>query len=469
MQLYRDVENVRPLPGDEEYRDLGFRPPTLRELWRALNAPRGVDGVAVRYASLTMLVFYVIAIFVRPAPSPLAIWVRSALCIYIGIAVVFGPRFTWRALRLYTVGLALTLNFATGSVVLMRDPVPGDLAVLAMTMFAPMVFLQTAVDVLIAGAILGASAILVVAFAVPAGASVSLLVLFGALVTGALTALVLILFRDRVSVSTTWWQDACTRERALREFAEGAAPQLGETVVARELAARLRHTFGTGHCAIVVPDAHGAPRTLATAGLWQGSEPDADALNRLLAALADRNPLVQVGEVDTALPWASPGGTLVALPIVLDDVVSGAIVLSAIHSGRSARKSGCSGAPWRRRCARRSIRRACSRACRRRCERAVGVHQHHVARAALAAARDPRLQPRCSPTAAGAAGRRRAHARQRPRVAAVAREHARRGAPRGRQDAPCSRASSAAASSSTSCARASAPARSGDHGVRCGG
>ena len=67
------------MPGDEEHRDLGFRPPTLRELWRALNAPRGVDGAAVRYASLTMLVFYVIAIFVRPAPGPLAIWVRCRL------------------------------------------------------------------------------------------------------------------------------------------------------------------------------------------------------------------------------------------------------------------------------------------------------------------------------------------------------------------------------------------------------
>jgi type IV secretory pathway VirB2 component (pilin) len=64
-----------------------------------------------------MLVFYVIAIFVRPAPGPLAIWVRIALCVYVGIGVVFGPRFTWRALRLYTVGLAVTLNLATGSVV----------------------------------------------------------------------------------------------------------------------------------------------------------------------------------------------------------------------------------------------------------------------------------------------------------------------------------------------------------------
>jgi hypothetical protein len=110
--------------------------------------------------------------------------VRSALCIYRHRRR--SGRGSRRALRLYTVGLALTLNFATGSVVLMRDPVPGDLAVLAMTMFAPMVFLQTAVDVLIAGAILGASAILVGAFAVPAGTSVSLLVLFGALLTGAL-------------------------------------------------------------------------------------------------------------------------------------------------------------------------------------------------------------------------------------------------------------------------------------------
>ncbi len=329
MQLYRGVENVRPLPGDEEHRDLGFRPPTLRELWRALNATRGVDGAVVRYASLTLLVFYVLASFLRPAPGPAVIWVRAAVCVYIGVAVLLGPRFTWRALRLYTVGLVLSLNLATGAAVLMRAAVPGDLAVLALGMFAPTVFLQTAVDVLIVTGVVGVSVLVVVAVAVPANGSVAILVLFGALLTGGVTAMVLISFRDRISVSTAWWQDACTRERALREFAEGAAPQLGEGVVARGLAARLRHAFGTGHCAIIVADGSGPPRTLASAGLWSGPEPDAGALSELLASLADRQPSVRSVVADEVLPWARPGGTVVALPIVIDDAVSGAVVLSA--------------------------------------------------------------------------------------------------------------------------------------------
>ncbi|MFN8641523.1 MAG: hypothetical protein U0802_07660 [Candidatus Binatia bacterium] len=60
------------------------------------------------------------------------------------------------------------------------------------------------------------------------------------------------------------------RASALREFGEGAAPQLGEAVVARELATRLHHAFATGHCALVARGDPGAPCVLATAGRWGG-------------------------------------------------------------------------------------------------------------------------------------------------------------------------------------------------------
>lgn len=323
------LEMPPPPPRMDEPREPGIRPRATRDLWRALNAARAVDGVAVRYASLTLLVCYVAGALLRPMPGyPSAFWVRAAVGVYIAIGVAFGPRFNWRALRYFTVGLALILNLATGSLVLLREPVRGDLAVLAMLMFAPTVFLQTGVDVLAVVAVLAAGIAAVVALA-PTFSSTVVIVLPGALLTGAVTALVLILFRDRISVSTAWWQDACARERALREFGEGAAPQLGEAVVARELAARLRHAFGTGHCAIVARDPGGRVQVLAAAGLWNGPAPDEAALGELLRALGDRQPLLRAPPADAGLPWTVAGGTLVALPVVLDDVVAGAIVLSA--------------------------------------------------------------------------------------------------------------------------------------------
>lgn len=312
--------------------ELGLRLSASRDLWRALNETRWVDGAAVRIASLALLGFYLTGTVLRPMPEqPIAGWVRGAVCAYIGIGVLFGARFDWRALRWFTVGLALALNLATAALILLRGPVRGDLAVLALSMFAPTVFLQTGRDVIAVTMVLAAGIAAVLAAGAPATPAAVATVLYGALLTGAVTALVLILFRDRVSTSTAWWQEACARERALREFSEGIAPQLGDAVVARELAGRLRQAFGGGHCAIVSSDASGAPRLLADAGPWTGPEPSRDTLTDLLTRLGDRQPLLlrRVGDADVGLPWSTAGGTVVAFPLVFDDVVDGAVVLSA--------------------------------------------------------------------------------------------------------------------------------------------
>jgi signal transduction histidine kinase len=322
------VDSTPPLAPNG--RDPALRP-ALAGMWRALNAPRPVDGAMVRYACLTLLTYYVVAALLRPMPGePLAFWMRGAVSLYVIAGAVLGPRLGWRGLRVFTVGLALLLNVVTGTLALLRGPVPADLAVVALSMFAPTVFLQTAGDVLLVVVALSLGAAVLLTVWLPAAIGTAAIVLGGALLAGALTALVLILFRDRVSVSTAWWQEACARERMLREFTEVAAPQLGESVVARELATRLRSAFGTGHCAIVAADSEAGPRLLATAGLWSGSAPDAEALRALLASVADHQPLLLHQVVDdTRLPWSTAGGTLVALPIVLDDQMGGAVVLSA--------------------------------------------------------------------------------------------------------------------------------------------
>ena len=203
-----------------------FQPMPWRSLWRVLNAPRDIDASAMRAACLGLLVFYVGSALLRPAHDPAITWIRLAVCAYIAFGALLAARVTWTALRAYTVGLALIIPISTAAIALLRGGQSGDLALLALALFGPAVFLQTAADVaaLVVGLGLAAGAF-IAAFppaGVPAGAAG--IVVTGALVAGAITALVLIAFRARVSESTRWWQEACARERALREFGEQAPP-----------------------------------------------------------------------------------------------------------------------------------------------------------------------------------------------------------------------------------------------------
>src|SRR5262245_50775141 len=316
-------------------------PLPLRELWPLLNRTHHVDGAVVRLACLLLLVIFVISSAVRHVADPTMLAIRLVVVAYAAIGIVFGPRFLWSTLRAYTVGMALLLPTCTAALEVLRGNHPADLAITALSIFGPMPFLQTAVDVLLVVALLaGGVTALVTTFGPPAvPTEVAAIVLGGAVTAGATTALALIAYRGRISESTAWWQEACARERALREFVELAAPQLGHQVLARESAARFRSVFGAGHCAIVLLDPGGRPRVAATAGVAGTADVPTvhpEALAALLAGVSDRQPLVSerltVDDVQrrfAGLPWLSVGGTLVLLPIAGDNAIVGAIVLSA--------------------------------------------------------------------------------------------------------------------------------------------
>lgn len=318
-------------------------PLPLHEIWPLLNRAHHVDGNAVRLACLLLLVTYLVSSFIRHLPDPAMLAIRIIVLAYAGIGLVFGTRFAWATLRAYTVGMALLLPVSTAALAILRGNHPADLAITALAIFAPVLFLQTGVDVLVVFAMLVSGIVALVTTVGPPGVPVEVagIVLGGALVTATATALVLIAFRGRVSESTAWWQEACARERALREFVELAAPHLGDQVLAREFAARFRSAFGVGHCVIVLLDPTTAtPRAVASAGATtvdaeQALSANPTALTNLLASMSDRQPVVcQALGIDdirgrfAALPWLSVGGTLVLLPIA-EDAVVGAIVLSA--------------------------------------------------------------------------------------------------------------------------------------------
>jgi len=221
------------------------------------------------------------------------------------------------------------MSAATAGLAVVRGNQAGDLGLLALALFGPQIFLQTGIDVLLTVGVLAAGTAAVIAAFPPAGMppSIAAIVLGGALFAGAVTALVLIAFRARLGDSTAWWQEACARERTLREFCEHAASHLGETVLANELAARFRNAVGVSHCAIVLGDAQHDARVVATAGAAPGAAPDARRLAEVLAGLAGQPQLI--GAAAGAGVWAAPGAAWLALPIAVDQALAGAVVLSA--------------------------------------------------------------------------------------------------------------------------------------------
>jgi signal transduction histidine kinase len=161
-----------------------------------------------------------------------------------------------------------------------------------------------------------------------------------------MTGLVLIAFRGRIGESTAWWQEACARERALREFSEVTAPHLGDDVLAREFARRLHGAFGPGLCAVVLSGSGAVPRVVASAGttVHAGTVRPSQLL-RLMTLVADRQPALRspltpeilsddLGDV----PWCAIGGTAVVLPVVIDDRVDGIVVLSCPTARQIARE-----------------------------------------------------------------------------------------------------------------------------------
>jgi signal transduction histidine kinase len=163
----------------------------------------------------------------------------------------------------------------------------------------------------------------------------------GAILTGGLVGLVLIAFRGRIGESTAWWQAACARERALREFTELAAPHLGDEMLASAFAARFRGVFGRGHCTIALAGADGgAESARAVAGTGSSEAPSPAQIAGLLAAVADRQPRIAdslEAASDGALAGSqSASGAVVLLPIVIDERVDGVVVLVAPDRRRVA-------------------------------------------------------------------------------------------------------------------------------------
>ena len=337
----RGSAGARRVPEFESWLDNPYSMP-LRELWRLANQPRTVDPNPVRTGCALLLVFYVISWIIRhDSQHPGLDWVRLADCLYALAGIALASRLDWTRLRAYTLGLALLLPGSAGLIIHVHGRQVADVALLGLATFVPLVFLQTAVDLAIAVSVLAAGHAVMLAFfpldVVPR--PLAALVVAGAMGTGSVAGLALITFRGAVGESTEWWRSACKRERVLREFAEVAAGKLTSAGLFGEFAARLRSAFGGGWCGLVLGDAEsGAFRVVAAAGEVRGwTAPAAEGLllGRMREVVAGvekgKAPIVRepLGEKE-AQRLGSGGlgrGLLVALPIVVEDAVAGAILL----------------------------------------------------------------------------------------------------------------------------------------------
>jgi len=323
-----------------------------RNFWRVINRPRPFDGHPIRIGCTMLLVAYgAIAVLRHDPAHPEFLCIRGAVCAYAVLGAGLASRFTWPALRAFTVGLALLLPLGAAYI----DGTLGNdltqLPLTALATFVPLVFLQVGLDfVVVSVALLAGHGLLLLVVLPPPRVSLTtvLIVLDGSVAAGTAAGLTLQIYRARLQQSLTWWQEACARERTLREFAEVTSGHLGGEDLLDELAERFRLAFGEGgRCAIVLRDGD-AFRVAAAAGFdaltaaalkTLAVPPNSAAV--LSGLIADRRPIVRGQLTDAerqviAEHWPDPFtvGRLAALPLVIEDVVAGAVVLVA--PGRSA-------------------------------------------------------------------------------------------------------------------------------------
>jgi signal transduction histidine kinase len=314
-------------------------PGTWREFWRLANRPTVVDGRGARLACAVLFVVYVLILVLRRDPEHAEFtFLRGIVCLYALLGIAIAGRVNWWGVRAYTVGLGLLMPFVATAVGGLRGHHPPDLAITALATFVPLVFLQTLVDVLVvtAGVIAGDALLLAVLPRADVPLPILCNVLGGALAGGVATGVMTILYRNGLQEGLTWWQRACDRERTLREFTEATALQVRSEGLLETLTDRFRSAFGGGQAVIVLAgEVAGACSMVAAEGARETAPLAAEIATLMDGAIGSRRPIVRERMTETesrqlAERLGVPGAVrcLVALPLVVEGVVGGIVVLT---------------------------------------------------------------------------------------------------------------------------------------------
>src|SRR5262249_9776466 len=140
----------RPISGPMDPRASGRDAmPEADGLWAVLNRERPIDAHVFQILTGFLSTVYLLMAVLRRDPAhPDFTWVRGLVCAEGLIGIALGPRMTFRGLRVYSVVLAFTTSIGGGYVGAVLGYPPVQLPLTGLATFFPVVFQQTAADVL---------------------------------------------------------------------------------------------------------------------------------------------------------------------------------------------------------------------------------------------------------------------------------------------------------------------------------
>ena len=321
----------------------------LRRLWRLLDTTELPGAATLRIACGLLFGAYAILSLTRHTPGqPAGDVLRVTLCLWGALGALAAHRFTQPLFRAYTLCLAVLMSVGVGTINAMQGNPPAVLPLSALATFIPMIFLQTGRDVVFASVLVAAGNGLVLAWLPPPHetAGTVAVVLGGSIVAGAACGLIILTYRALLLQSNRWWREAGERERMLRELAEVSAHTFAESELLGLLPERFLSAFGGGRCVVLLREEKGAPgatsfRVAATAGLPPGADrqvrtqPMSAAGTELIDGLIlSGRPFVRerLGEREERELREKgsdplPAQAIVALPLIVEGVLAGALVL----------------------------------------------------------------------------------------------------------------------------------------------
>ena len=188
----------------------------LRATWRRLNVPHAIEPATMRLSCIVFFVIYAIIVVSRSHGIHSQFIVsRLAVCGYALLGVWLARRATPRIVRVYAVGLGFVLPLQAAYVNGILGNGPGEVAITAIATFAPLMFLQTALDFVIVtvGVALGHTFMLSIVPEPELPIFAVAVMLGGAMAIGTVAGLQTLVYRTR------WAQSLADIEHALASTA----------------------------------------------------------------------------------------------------------------------------------------------------------------------------------------------------------------------------------------------------------
>jgi signal transduction histidine kinase len=188
-------------------------------MWHWLNRPVDISAHAIRVACTVLLATYgVVAILRFDASHAGLAALRGTVCAWALLGIVVAPRLTsnWKLHRAYTLVLVVLLPLVSTFVVAALGNRLSELPLVALATFIPLVFVLSALDLVIAASILLVVDATIQTFLPSAETTfrTMMIVLGGTIMCGAATALMLIFYR------TSLQESLARLERALQAKSE---------------------------------------------------------------------------------------------------------------------------------------------------------------------------------------------------------------------------------------------------------